>query len=105
MKTGTKRSKVDKLLVAAAFLCVFFVGVRAVEFIYGHIPPYKVGQCLTFGRQEWTLKIVKNEILEGYSLVETRYNDLPDFGGTDRVPFVLLRDQQLTTTECLSETR
>lgn len=96
MKTGIKKGT-EGLLKIAIGLCVLFSMSHLIEYVYEHVPPYSVGQCLSTPNPYLKLKIESNSVVGGYSVVE-----LNMLGETQKGPvsFVELRTPAVKPTEC-----
>jgi len=71
--------KSNSLLKFAMALCLLFALTRLVEFIYAHVPPYKVGECYSVKHMPaMTVKILTNHVPDGYSDVEISFSGLTD---------------------------
>lgn len=95
--TGTKNKMNEDLLKVAIVLCILFSFANAVGFVYQHTPPYKVGECFEAPRQGVVAKIVRNDILGGYSEVSAT-NAVNTQNGP--VEFVELRNPAYKPVEC-----
>jgi hypothetical protein len=76
MDKSVTRKGLESLLRIAVALCLLYSGVRAVEFIVSHIPPYKEGTCLQplkKGLENLKAKIEKNYVIKGYSYIGVIY--------------------------------
>lgn len=97
MTTGTKSKGTEGFLKLAIVLCVLFSLANGVGFVLEHTPPYKVGECFEAARQGVVAKIVRNDILGGYSEVSATSSVNTQNGP---VAFVELRNPAFKPVEC-----
>jgi len=97
MTTGIKSKGTEGFLKVAIVLCVLFSLANAIGFVYEHVPPYKVGECFAAPRQGVIAKVVRNDILGGYSEVSATSSANTQEGP---VAFVELRNPNFKPAEC-----
>lgn len=97
MTTGIKSKGTEGFLKVAIALCVLFSLANGIGFVYEHVPPYKVGECFEAPRQGVIAKVIRNDILGGYSEVSAK-NPVNTQDGP--VAFVELRNPAFKPVEC-----